>query len=95
MVERRAKGLCYNCDESYSIEYKCKRLFWIEVPDTDSEPKEDMAGDPKISINSINRTHDSPTMQLLTKVSDITISVLVDSGRTQLSARRFNTKFGT
>ncbi|KAJ1410099.1 Leucine-rich repeat domain superfamily [Sesbania bispinosa] len=37
MAERRAKGLCYNCDESYSTGHKCNRLFWIEVPDDESE----------------------------------------------------------
>ncbi|XP_052876295.1 uncharacterized protein LOC128282166 [Gossypium arboreum] len=37
MAERRAKGLCYNCDESYSMGHKCKRLFWIEVPDIEDE----------------------------------------------------------
>ncbi|KAG6527701.1 hypothetical protein ZIOFF_009827 [Zingiber officinale] len=41
MAEWRAKGLCFNCDESYSIGYKYKRLFWIEVPDDDREGEEE------------------------------------------------------
>ncbi|KAG6489677.1 hypothetical protein ZIOFF_050953 [Zingiber officinale] len=41
MAERRAKGLCFNYDESYSTGHKCKRLFWIEVPDDDREGEEE------------------------------------------------------
>ncbi|PPS04609.1 hypothetical protein GOBAR_AA16056 [Gossypium barbadense] len=45
MVERRAKGLCYNCDESYSMGHKCKRLFWIEIPDVEGKQDEDKIDD--------------------------------------------------
>ncbi|KAL8140348.1 hypothetical protein V2J09_006369 [Rumex salicifolius] len=31
MAERRAKGLCYNCDDPYVRGHKCWKLFWIEV----------------------------------------------------------------
>ncbi|KAG6478215.1 hypothetical protein ZIOFF_061650 [Zingiber officinale] len=41
MAEWRAKGLCFNCDESYSTSYKCKRMFWIEVPNDDREGEEE------------------------------------------------------
>ncbi|KAG6480980.1 hypothetical protein ZIOFF_057571 [Zingiber officinale] len=41
MAERRAKCLCFNYDESYSTGHKCKRLFWIEVPDDDKEGEEE------------------------------------------------------
>ncbi|XP_019265334.1 PREDICTED: uncharacterized protein LOC109242914 [Nicotiana attenuata] len=37
MAERRAKGLCYNCDELYSIGHQCKKLFWLELADQDAE----------------------------------------------------------
>ncbi|KAG6482276.1 hypothetical protein ZIOFF_058907 [Zingiber officinale] len=40
MAERSAKGLCFNCDESYSTGHKCKRLFWIEVSDDEKEGEE-------------------------------------------------------
>ncbi|KAK5787464.1 hypothetical protein PVK06_042118 [Gossypium arboreum] len=45
MAERRAKGLCYNCDESYSMGHKCKRLFWIEVPDVEGKQDDDEIDD--------------------------------------------------
>ncbi|KAK5847245.1 hypothetical protein PVK06_003550 [Gossypium arboreum] len=41
MAERRAKGLCYNCDESYYMGHKCKRLVWIEVPDVEGKQDDD------------------------------------------------------
>ncbi|KAJ1400267.1 Retrotransposon gag domain [Sesbania bispinosa] len=78
MAERRAKGLCYNCDESYSTGHKCNRLFWIEVPDDESESEEDMA----ISLHAISGVRESHTMQLRAKVSGVNVLVLVDSGNT-------------
>ena len=82
MAERRAKGLCYNCDESYMLGHKCTRLFWIEVPDTDSESDEDKTEDLEISLNAISGTCNSPTMQLLAKVLGVTVLVLIDSDST-------------
>lgn len=31
MAERRAKGLCYNCDEQYEPRHQCKKLFLLEI----------------------------------------------------------------
>ncbi|KAL1172100.1 hypothetical protein V6Z11_A05G326500 [Gossypium hirsutum] len=94
MAERRAKGLCYNCDESYSMGHKCKRLFWIEVPDIEDE-QDDEVDDLEISLHAIRGTCNSSTMQLPAKVSGKTVLVLVDSGSTQLSTRRSSAKIGT
>lgn len=30
METRRAKGLCFNCDETFTPGHRCKRLFWLE-----------------------------------------------------------------
>ncbi|XP_016665517.2 uncharacterized protein [Gossypium hirsutum] len=81
MAERRAKGLCYNCDESYSMGHRCKRLFWIEVPDIEDE-QDDEVDDLEISLHAIRGTCNSSTMQLTTKMSGKTVLVLVDSGST-------------
>lgn len=70
-VEMRAKGMCYNRDESYSVGHKCKRLFWSEVPDDESESEEDMVTDLKISLHAISGICNSPIMQLLAKVSKL------------------------
>ncbi|KAG8489288.1 hypothetical protein CXB51_017334 [Gossypium anomalum] len=81
MEERRAKGLCYNCDESYSIGHRCKRLFWIKVPDIEDE-QYDEVDDLEIFLHAIGGTCNSSTMQLTAKVSGKTVLVLVDSGST-------------
>ncbi|XP_068667724.1 uncharacterized protein [Aristolochia californica] len=31
MVERKAKNLFYNCDETYRAGHQCKRLVWLQV----------------------------------------------------------------
>ncbi|KAK8503057.1 hypothetical protein V6N12_011317 [Hibiscus sabdariffa] len=67
MAERRAKGLCYNCDESYSLGHKCKRLFWIEVPDYEGEQDNDEVDNLEVSLHAISGTRNSSTMQLIAK----------------------------
>ncbi|KAK8951685.1 hypothetical protein KSP39_PZI004151 [Platanthera zijinensis] len=37
MLQRRAHGLCYNCDEQYTRGHKCNRLFYLHVEDSDDE----------------------------------------------------------
>ncbi|KAG6475407.1 hypothetical protein ZIOFF_064627 [Zingiber officinale] len=54
MAEWRAKGLCFNCDESYSTSYKCKCMFWIEVPNDDREGEEEGEVNPEISLYAIS-----------------------------------------
>ena len=42
MDERRAKGLCFNCDEVYNRGHQCKRLFWLDgVEESVQGDKED------------------------------------------------------
>ncbi|PPS16724.1 hypothetical protein GOBAR_AA03843 [Gossypium barbadense] len=55
VAERRAKGLCYNCDESYSMRHRCKKLFWIEVSDIEDE-QDDAVDDLEISLHTIRET---------------------------------------
>ncbi|XP_068644696.1 uncharacterized protein [Aristolochia californica] len=69
MEQRRAKGLCYNCDEQYVQGHLCKRLFCLEVfndpeevqPVEDSVETEQDA--PAISLHAITGMHISNTMQ--------------------------------
>ena len=32
-LERRRKGLCFNCDEQYAPGHTCARLFYLETVD--------------------------------------------------------------
>ncbi|CAM0951594.1 unnamed protein product [Alopecurus aequalis] len=38
MDERRAKGLCYNCDDKYAPGHRCKRLYacWVDAPEEEA-----------------------------------------------------------
>lgn len=56
MVESRSKGLCYNCNEQFSLGHRCKKLFWLEVisPEDDNEFEGDVGPiEPKISIHAL------------------------------------------
>lgn len=35
MVARKAKGMCFNCDEQFSPRHRCKKLFSFEVEQDD------------------------------------------------------------
>ena len=37
MAERRAKGLCFNCDEILSIGHKCAKLFCIMMDNEEDD----------------------------------------------------------
>ena len=43
MAERRAKGLCFNCDEMFSIGHKCAKLFGIMLEDEEDVTWDDRA----------------------------------------------------
>lgn len=78
MAARRAKGLCYNYDESCSFGHQCEKLFQLEVADS-VEGQDDFENTtPAISLNAITRLQNS-TMQLVAKVRGSPIKVLVHS----------------
>ena len=37
MEERRLKELCSNCDEPFTRDHQCKKLFWIDFIDDEEE----------------------------------------------------------
>ncbi|CAN4128342.1 unnamed protein product [Withania somnifera] len=37
MEERRLKGLCFNCDNSFTQGHQCMKLFWIDSIDDEEE----------------------------------------------------------
>lgn len=63
MAERRAKGLCYNCDEQYEPGHQCKKLFWLEISDEETMTQE-AADEPEISLHAITGKQNAKTMQL-------------------------------
>lgn len=67
----RAKELCYNCDEQYSFGHQCKKLFWVELDDSEDsilDSGEKTVGDPAIPLHAISGIQTSQTMQLLAEI---------------------------
>eukprot|EP00257_Ricinus_communis_P017974 XP_015576546.1 uncharacterized protein LOC107261479 [Ricinus communis] len=79
MEERRAKGLCFNCDEKFEIGHKCKKLFWLEVLVEEDEPDDE---EPTISLHAISGTQTTQTMQVEGIINGFPLLVLIDSGST-------------
>lgn len=40
MAQRRAKGLCYNCDEKFVLGHRCKKLFIIKITEATTDDEE-------------------------------------------------------
>lgn len=78
MEERRAKGLCFNCDEKFVRGHRCKRLFYIEVADEEEEEEENL----QISLLAITSVRTNDTMQLVVRVGERELLALLDSGST-------------
>lgn len=68
MLERRAKGLCHNCDEQFTLGHRWKKLFWLEVTTTEDEEDVSEADegvhDPEISIHTLKGIKNAQTMRI-------------------------------
>ncbi|KAF3635230.1 putative early nodulin-like protein 1-like [Capsicum annuum] len=80
-AERRAKGLCYSCDEQYSATHQCKQLFWLELDDSVDSTIPDVLEDcPEISLHAITGQRHGQTMQLPAIINGQHVLSLIDSG---------------
>ncbi|XP_024028604.1 uncharacterized protein LOC112093764 [Morus notabilis] len=90
---RRAKGLCYRCDEKYGPGHRCKnqQLQVLLVSEEEEEKVEDSveAGEPPIeeaegmagiSLNSLMGVSSANTLKLRGTIGSREVMVLVDSG---------------
>ena len=88
--ERRGKGLCYYCDEKYSIGHRCERpqLFMIEDSPCDENSEEDQLEaeltevTPEISFHAIAGAEHPQTIRVLGKLQNKSLIVLIDGGNT-------------
>jgi len=101
MDERRAKGLCFNCDEVYNRGHQCKRLFWLDGVDEsvqedneDHEFEEDLP--PEISLHAImGENSGGKTMRIQGIIGHHHLLILIDSGSTHsFLGSRWVTKLG-
>ncbi|KAB5511770.1 hypothetical protein DKX38_028798 [Salix brachista] len=88
MDDRRARGLCFNCDEIYSRGHQCKRLFWLDgVEDSVQGEKEDHEIEeefqPEISLHAImGENAGGKTMKIHAIIGEHHLLILIDSGST-------------
>ncbi|KAH9745476.1 hypothetical protein KPL70_004085 [Citrus sinensis] len=92
LQERRAKGLCYNCNEKFVPGHRCKKLFLIDAcleeedGDVIMEVEENVGGNsskmPEISLRAILGARASETMRIKGRIGNISTIILVDSGST-------------
>lgn len=96
MRERRAKGLCYYCDEKFSPEYQLKhrktQLYAMEVEEVHEEEEWENGGSGKtevvkreiaqISLNAVVGSTDYTTMRVRGTRGNKTLYILLDSGST-------------
>ncbi|WVZ98115.1 hypothetical protein U9M48_043593 [Paspalum notatum var. saurae] len=90
MAQRRAAGLCYNCDDKFVYGHKCKRLFILEgVPDEDeprgaAAPDNSSTDEPAISLHALTgiRSNTYHTMRMWVNIGTVRLTALLDSGST-------------
>ncbi|XP_057481136.1 uncharacterized protein LOC130768158 [Actinidia eriantha] len=93
--ERREKGLCYYCDEKYSLGHRCERpqLFMIEdaphIEEEEEENGEEPSQEaktwellPEISFHAIAGAEHPQTLRVLGKLKNKSLMVLIDGGST-------------
>ncbi|TXG63871.1 hypothetical protein EZV62_010865 [Acer yangbiense] len=92
LQERRAKGLCYNCNERFVPSDRCKKLFLIELCEAEGDgdvvmEEEDteqtfLINMPEISLHAISGSRAPETMRVRGNIERISTIVLVDSRST-------------
>jgi excinuclease UvrABC ATPase subunit len=95
LEERKAKGLCFNCDNKYSKGHKCgeNKLFYIdceEEEEQEQEPSQDENVEaisseeltPTISCNALAGISTPQTLKIEGYIKKKKVIVLIDSGST-------------
>ncbi|OMO79271.1 reverse transcriptase [Corchorus capsularis] len=86
LEDRKARGLCFNCDERFTPGHRYKKLFWLEVLEDNSQIEEGGAvetlEDAEISIHAITGTPSSRTMWIRGSLEGYPLLILIDSGST-------------
>nr|GLL21490.1 uncharacterized protein LOC109155092 [Ipomoea trifida] len=83
--ERKAKGLCFNCDETWFRGHRCKHLFCIlNVCDEDDplDAEEEAPDVAEISLNAIAGVSTGKMMKLKIVIADQPLLALIDTGNT-------------
>jgi len=84
---RRAQGLCFNCDEKFTVDHKCRgpKLLLLEgsySSNAEDETNEETIIEPHISLHALTGWTMSRTMRVLARIGPYEVAVLIDSGYT-------------
>nr|DAD39879.1 TPA_asm: hypothetical protein HUJ06_014202 [Nelumbo nucifera] len=84
LQKRREQGLCYNCDEKYTMGHKCKKLFFIELEEDDEGTTEEeyVEETPVISLHALAGVQSPQTMRVHSQIGKTPLTILIDSGST-------------
>ncbi|GJT30932.1 retrotransposable element Tf2 [Tanacetum coccineum] len=97
MAKKRAKHLCFYCDQRYSHGHKCSgQMYCLEVAGCEEEIKDEDCVDgeldqvvvreedvmPQVSLNAMNGVNSYQTMRIKGHVGKQVVHMLVDCGRT-------------
>ncbi|KAG7579311.1 Integrase catalytic core [Arabidopsis thaliana x Arabidopsis arenosa] len=91
MSDRRAKGLCYFCDEKYTPEHylvhRKTQLFCLDVDEEFEDAVEELWNEedqnlPQISVNAVSGISGYRTMRVKGTHDKKTLFILIDSGST-------------
>lgn len=94
--DRTAKGMCFNCDESYSPRHKCKGCLFLMDAEKDClvelieqqdigdtvEIEEDLVTTKEISLHAFSGTVNPRTIHLKGWIQGRPLSMLIGSGST-------------
>jgi len=69
MQKQRAQGICFNCDDKFTLDHKCRgpRLFWLEGSyslNDEAEINEETIIEPEISLHALTGWSTSSTMRV-------------------------------
>jgi hypothetical protein len=91
MQERRARGLCFNCDKKFVVRHRCKKYFvmdgvYIAEDEGGEEDPFDAKGlcgeEPIISLHALTGTLNPQTMRVRSALGKLGVIRLMDSGST-------------
>jgi hypothetical protein len=92
MAIRREKNLCYNCEETFSPQHRCKARFHLFISDDplpdpaiDTLPESPPPPDPSeglISLHALSGCSAAATIRLTGYINNHPVTVLIDGGST-------------
>lgn len=84
MASRREAGLCFNCEEKFTPNHRCKRLFVLLAPINDDDDDRPPENEQELDISLYALTGIQPrttqTMHLVVDVAGKVLLALIDLG---------------